>query len=794
MISTIGKVAPNQRAAKNWLSSLGRERPWLLIIDNADAANFPVEEHFPDGDGGTILITTRNPMLRVHGTVGPQYYHFGELGEMESVELLLKAADEPMPWAQCSFDSARNIVRALGYLPLALIHAGKAILAHQCTLETYLDFFEENWVRIRRIKGENGATSISDANAAIYSSYELIHDSLLAENTQASEDALDLLKILSFLHRQRVRLDIFLRAASNPKAEVLEQKRKEQEEKASNNRPKPKTTWTQTLTHIGTGLYEFLLQLGNRPALPRFFGGTPESRTFDELRLRQALKELFQMSLVSANSDSKDSYSMHPAVHLWVRERPQMTLIEQAVWCQITASVLSRAILLPPLANKEEDEIFRRDLLPHVQHVQQIEQAIQARFVENRQSRRRLWPVLQPRLDRNRAVQLVKFSLIYAQGGLLGEAEKLQSYVANFALKSLGIEHTATMDIMLLLSSTYWQLMRGDEAAELQKQVLEACIRVRGRKDLKTLRVMDAYGSSRWQQGRVPQARKIHEAAVEGLQHVLGDNHVDTLRAKGNLGRALGKDFEFTKAINIHSEVFAGLGTKLGPSHLDSLIAMENLAMSYYDRAAYGQGHPGDLDHAVELELKVFAMRTEKLGREHFYTLWSGLNLSRIKAARGEVDEALSTFLRGHEIARRNLGETHFGFLLGKLHHGRILICAKRYEEAEKILSEVVDSYDGPRKGHPDHLLATFSLIKCRNILGNKGDTGILLEELIRGTVALFGPDHAAVKYLLDPRTLSKEPTDVLNQSTDPMDIGLVSTTSTGTPLPIAMIAKYGHI
>lgn len=182
---------------------------------------------------------------------------------------------------------------------------------------------------------------------------------------------------------------------------------------------------------------------------------------FEELRIREALKELYQMSLVFANPDPKDdSYSMHPAVHLWVRERPEMTIADQAIWCQATATILTQAILLPPLGDKEEDEILRRDLLPHVSHVQNNEHIIRGRFLENQESRRRMWPVLQPRFDRARAFQLVKFSLVYSQSGLFEEAEKLQLQVAEFAVSRLGMEHTTTMDIMLLLSSTYWQLAR----------------------------------------------------------------------------------------------------------------------------------------------------------------------------------------------------------------------------------------------------------------------------------------------------------------------------------------------
>ena len=707
----------------------------------------------------------------------------------------MRAADEPQPWSPPTLKYAKDICGTLGNLPLALMHAGKTILARQCTLENYPSFFEKNWARIRKMKISSDARPISDANAAIYSSYELIHNGIVAKGTQASNDALDLLKVFSFLHRQRIRADIFIRAASNPRLEIAEQQRREDEERQIRTVQNHHVPWAQTLRSCGLGILAFFLKLGYRPVLPRMLSDEHGSRVFDDLRLREALKELFQMSLVFANPDpNDDSYSMHPAVHLWVRERPEMKIADQAVWCQATATILTQAILLPPLGDKEEDEILRRDLLAHVLHVQKNEHTIRARFLENQESRRRLWPVLQPRFDRARALQLVKFSLVYSQCGLLEAAEKLQLQVAEFAIKMLGMGHTVTMDILLLLSSTYWQLTRIQEAADVQERVLEACINVRGKNDLKTLKIMDAYGSSRWQQGRIPEAVKIHETAVEGLKQVLGDNHVDTLRAMGNLGRAVGKDFRFTEAVKIHLKVVSGLREKLGHCHLDTLIARDNLAMAYFDRAAFGYGHRKDLDHAVEIEQEVFEQRKEKLGREHIYTLWAGLNLARVKAVRGEIDEALSIFLPGHTIARRNLGETHFGVLWGKMHHARILIYAKRYNEAEAVLLEVIDSHQGPRKGHPDRLLAIFSLIKCRNLLGRQAETAVLLDELTQSTKALFGNDHAWVKYLLDPRNLSREPDDDNSSPIDTMNTAPGSIDPIESLIPVARIAKYGHI
>ena len=48
--------------------------------------------------------------------------------------------------------------------------------------------------------------------------------------------------------------------------------------------------------------------------------------------------------------------------------------------------------------------------------------------------------------------------------------------VVDFAIKTLGMEQIASMGILLLLSSTYWQLARMEDATEPLKRVLDAYI------------------------------------------------------------------------------------------------------------------------------------------------------------------------------------------------------------------------------------------------------------------------------------------------------------------------------
>jgi hypothetical protein len=76
-IAKIGIVEQNEWAAKNYLSTL--DRPWMLIVDNADDPNVSLEEYFLPGERGFILVTTRVPSNKVHGTIGDKFYHFEKL-------------------------------------------------------------------------------------------------------------------------------------------------------------------------------------------------------------------------------------------------------------------------------------------------------------------------------------------------------------------------------------------------------------------------------------------------------------------------------------------------------------------------------------------------------------------------------------------------------------------------------------------------------------------------------------------------------------------------------------------
>jgi len=708
-IATIGGAEPNERAAKHWLSNL--DHPWLLIVDSADDPNIPLEKYFPEGDRGCILITTRNPDFRVHGTVGERALEFRPMEHEEAEDLLLKAASMPSPWDTLTRTAARRISSALGFLPLALIHAGKAIISRLCTLDNYLEFFHRSWERIR-IHRNTRKLSDHDAYLSVYSSYEIIYQGLEAKNTEASLQAIQLLKVFSFFHYENIRVDILRRAVTTPLREQEAASKNTQDVSKAGVMPKEKT-WSQKLTdalYIARACYQRYTDTTGR-VIPDVLLDAEEY----DLKIAEALRELNQLSLITYNQ-TKDSYTMHELVHAWARQRPDMTTSDQGIWCQTALNVIARSISLLPEDSAEEDAIYRRELLPHVEHVLAHRAAISNRYKTFRMKRRRIIPeAMTARFTPTEASCLARCSRVYADNGRWEAAEELQVKVKDYVCWMLGMTHETSCKSMLFLSATYRQLGRGKDAAELQAVVVKCSTQRLGDGHPDIFRAMDHLGNTYWMIARVNQALELHQKAFDGMSKVLGPNHPDTLIIMGHLGRDLTRNFQFSKAKSFHKKSVEGLKLTLGAEHLDTLTAMSDLALSTLDM--WERDPTESLDEAHTLMTEVVEKRRNILGRENYFTLWANANLARVKSAMAIYSESTVLFEKSLVIAKRNLGEDHIGTLFGRMHYCEDLTRQKRFAEAERELLDVLQRHDRmclARHGqHPYRILTMLVLADC---------------------------------------------------------------------------------
>ena len=701
-------------------------------------------------------MTTRNPLLKDFGTVGEGSCELERLEDDDAANLLLKHAQEPSPWKSSARLMAKSITKVLGYLPLALVYAGKAIAKGLTTLVDCVDYFDDIWDRIR-LESKCSGHVVDEAGKNVFAPYDAVYQALDRQGSQSAKDAVELLKLFSFLHHENIRIDFITKAAKNPPATEARLRQEHDEEqqkilalkgKAVIPDPKP---WRRRLREW---IFRIVAQYQDRgyPVLPVALRDDDSVDSFSVHRLRTALSELTQMSLVTHRRiNDIDVYSMHPLVHKWVRERPQMSIGERGLWCQAAVTMLSQCIPLPPLGGEDSDLELRRHLLPHLDYVQKLQEEIQ-RNLEKNQRKRMLSSLLlfrtQP-IDRAKALQFAKFSRVYSECGCFENAEKLQVKVKDYTIKMLGLEDERTVLIMLALSSTYLQLTRLNDAAALLNQALETCNNSLGPEHHRTLKVMDELGRTQCFRGRFKEALKLHEDALRGMEKTLPSDHIDIFLAMDNLGVVNHRYFRYTESRELHAQAIAGLTNTLGPTHQNTLMAKENLAMAYLEMG-------GEFLHtAWKLELEVLEQRRKKMGKENPYTLWAICNFARIKSALGQTDEAEREMRATLPIAIRNLGENHFGTLSGKTHLAQVLVRLKRYDEAEELFKDVIQRsrYEaGAREEgeHPDQIMAMWYAAELYQLRG-KFEEAIRLLELVSGSLsAISGTSHPFAKKMQD--------------------------------------------
>ncbi|KAJ5342532.1 Tetratricopeptide-like helical [Penicillium brevicompactum] len=612
-IGKVGGVEPNEKAAKNWLSSL--QQPWLLLIDNADDPEVDVTQFFPGVK------------------VGSGFFHFESLEVEEASDLLLAAAVFPRPWEVATREYARKAAQILGYLPLALIHAGKAVLERLCSLSEYPDYYQRTWDRIRRSRSRSNSRGheiehMSDMS--VYSSYEMIYLGLESKDDFESKDALELLKIFSFFHWENIEFDFIKNAALNPRREQEDRRAKQRAEKPRAIHKRPKT-WNMVFREwAGTIIEPLTRPILVLPAVLR----DEDDQPFYEYRLRGALSLLERLGMLTSHAEN-DSYWMHPLVHTWVRQRPDTSTAEQALWCQAAATVLTQSIFFkPPDAYANQDQYLKRQIYPHVENVRKFQKELNTRFEEN--LRHRSWPWsmtwLAPRASfgRLQASEAAKFSLVYLECGYWSKAEELQLQVKDFVFAQMGPESEPGIAIALLLSNVY--------AIQTRHPA--------------TLNIMGTLGATCNMGSRLREANQLHQEVIDTLSAMegIGPNHESTWTAVENLAKVKLRYLDHEAAIHLQSSAYQGFLNLLGPKHLKTLNARLDLA----DVAGFaGEEH---LEPSLKMIEELEYDFTKMLGREHMLTLRAKLTMAKIKIALNRFEEAEELFRDGLPAAERNLG------------------------------------------------------------------------------------------------------------------------------------------
>jgi hypothetical protein len=188
-----------------------------MVFDNADNLTpEELEQYFPSGLGGNILITSRNSGLR-HLTLHENSLEVKEMEENDAISLLLKAAclDESQEDIQAE---ASKIVNELFCIPLAIDQAGAFIAYGDTDIRDYLDEYSQYREKLLDYPAFKGA---SKYNRSVYGAWELSFKEIEqraksddSQRAEAAKSAMFLLAIFAFFHFDGITEEIFSYAAT----------------------------------------------------------------------------------------------------------------------------------------------------------------------------------------------------------------------------------------------------------------------------------------------------------------------------------------------------------------------------------------------------------------------------------------------------------------------------------------------------------------------------------------------------------------------------------------------------
>lgn len=802
---------PTEQAAKQFLANRHPIHPWLLIIDNADDDNISLERISPPGDKGFVLVTTRNPAKVGFGTAGEK--GFLELADMEpedASDLLLTAA-EYIPKSRTSkvLDAAQHICQQLYHLPLALVHAGKAIHHHRLELSKYMDFFNEEAAKIRnqwqrKRSNSHGSTygswdtQVTDSknNMSVFASFELLtlqHLKAASTDEEGFADALELLQTFSFMHFRNIRVDFLIQAAINPAREAMDRANSQVHEDNIVERLglKTPTNWHQGVQQT---IQATVNSLSFSAVLPEALKN-PGKLDVDDLkgqvdsRVRTALRILASRSLItlsaievdkgseeSESDDWVDMYNMHPLVHKWVRERPRLSVAEQALYCQHALTILSSSIRLTG-GDGDEELAMRRDLKPHIEHALACSASIQDRLQRNLKRGQDDWWLTRlarwatkllsgPWHTQLQMGEHARFGKVFLECGAYTKAEELLSKVHDYLIRRLGPDNHVVHLAKLGLAVALLCQTRRKESTVLLREVYTSRCRTLGERHPRTLEITTQLAESVLAQGRITESYGLCVQAYDGLKLAYGEHHRSTIRCVSLIGTVYFFYFEFAESVKKHREAIqmtqqlAEKGVDVVPE-LNALIFEEQLAgalMQFAQESTDETQRGKDLAEAESLIQRVVQRREKILGRGHPYTLYGKAQFGRIMATRGYQDGDVQRLDKAEKLmkeiitaARRDLGDDHLGVLAGKKWYAEVLMMQGNFTDAEVYLREASDKDQYAKASdidgeHPDRIFHVWMLVKCLEKKGDLKEALVLCREL-EVSIPLVGGHGLGAKH-----------------------------------------------
>jgi len=506
-----------------------------------------VQGFIPLGSKGHILLTTR---AHATGRIAKRI----EVEKMEPDEgalFLLHRAKLLDPDASLETatrteqDTAREIVKTMDGLPLALEQAGAYIEETECGLQGYLRLYRVQGVRLLKEHGEFAP----DHPEPVATTWSLSFKNV----EQANPAAAELLRFCAFLAPDAIPEELFTESAAE-------------------------------------------------------LGPTLEPVASDPSRLNKAIRELLKYSLVHRESET-NTLSIHRLVQEVLKdqmsEETQRLWAERAVravrsvfpnpeytnWnicrqyllqAQVCSALIEQYDLLfteaAGLLNRLGYYLWQRGEYEQVESLHQRALAINENVLGAE--------------DSATAISLQHLALFYDSKGKYEEAEPLYQRSIPIYEKVFGLEHQETALSLNNLALLYNKQGKYEEAEPLYQRALAIYERVLGPEHPNTALGLNNLALLYNNQGKYEQAEPLYQRALAISEKALGPDHPDVAIRLNNLAGLYYDQGKYEQAEPLYQRALAISEKTMGPDHPDVAIRLNNLALLYNKQEKYEEAEP----------------------------------------------------------------------------------------------------------------------------------------------------------------------------------------------------------
>jgi tetratricopeptide (TPR) repeat protein len=321
--------------------------------------------------------------------------------------------------------------------------------------------------------------------------------------------------------------------------------------------------------------------------------------------------------------------------------------------------------------------------------------------------------------------------------GRIGEAVTLGERVAAETERLLGLEHPITLGARVSLAGSYQLAGRTGEAIALGERVAAQMERLLGREHPAIMIAQTIVASAYQAAGRTDQAIALGERVAADTENLLGPGDPLTLGAQFNLTLSYQLAGRTDQAIALGERVAADAERMLGPDHPDSLATRVNLAFLY--RLA-GRG-----DEAVAVCERAAADCERLLGPDHPTTLTARHVLALSHELARRAGEPIATAEQAVTETERQLGPDHPDTIAARLNLASSYRSAGHTDNAIALSEQLTTEAErllGP--DHPATLAAGNNLALSYQLAGRTGEAIAIGKRLAADRRRLFGSGGSA--------------------------------------------------